>query len=122
MSHINDFKSRVNFGNVSMKVYRLDKFTVPNEARNEFLGKISEIHSLLRLQPGFIRDYLLEQFSGEHDFNLVTFIEWEDSSFIETAKLAVMEFNKSKGFNAQEMMVRLGIKGEIGTYKSINFQ
>ncbi len=105
-----------------MKVYRLDKFVVPNEARNEFLDKINEIHSLLRAQPGFLRDYLLEQSLGEHNFSLVTFIEWEDSSFIETAKLAVIELNKRKGFNAQEMMARLGIKAEIGTYKSINFQ
>jgi heme-degrading monooxygenase HmoA len=105
-----------------MKVYRLDKFVVPNEARNEFLEKINEIHSLLRVQPGFIRDYLLEQSLGEHNFNLVTFIEWEGSSFIESAKLAVMELNKSKSFNAQEMMARLGIKGEIGTYKSITCQ
>jgi hypothetical protein len=104
-----------------MKVYRLDKFVVPNKARIEFLEKINEIHSLLRVQPGFIRDYLLEQSLGEHDFNLITFIEWENSSFIEAAKSAVMELNRSKGFNAQEMMARLGIKGEIGTYKSINF-
>jgi len=103
-----------------MRTYRLDKFVVPNSARQEFLSKVKEIHAVLRRQPGFKQDLLLEQPQNEEAFNLVTLIEWEDVKYVAGAREVVMALHKSTGFEPKETMSRLGIKAEMGTYKSIN--
>ena len=45
-------------------VYRVDKFVVPDQAREEFWSHVRRTHLVLRDQPGFIADYLLEQIAG----------------------------------------------------------
>lgn len=103
-----------------MKIYRLDKFVVPYSARQEFLAKVNEIHALLKSQSGFVQDFILEQPLNDVEFNLVTLIEWKNATCIEEARTAVMAFHKSSGFSPQETMARLGIKAEMGSYKSVN--
>jgi heme-degrading monooxygenase HmoA len=104
----------------SQKIYRLDKFVVPNQAREEFLAKVSKTHELLKDQPVFIQDFLLEQPSTSEEFNFVTLVEWQDAKSVENARAAVMAMHKSIGFNAQEMFTRLGIKADLGNYKGLN--
>ena len=42
---------------------------VPHAAREEFLSRVRDTHRVLRRQPGFIRDALLEQVAGPGRFN-----------------------------------------------------
>lgn len=100
-------------------VYRVDKFVVPNAAREEFLSRVRDTHELLRAQPGFLQDFLLEEPAGPDRFNLVTVVEWDGPESVERAKAAVMAMHKEKGFNPLGTMGRLGIKAEIGTYKRV---
>jgi len=104
----------------SHRIYRLDKFVVPNQVREEFLAKAKSIIELLRVQPGFIQDFLLEQPTPTGDFNLVTLVEWQDARAVENARAAVLAMHKSTGFDPQEMFARLGIKADLGNYRSIN--
>jgi len=104
----------------SQRIYRLDKFVVPNQAREEFLAKVKSIIELLKAQPGFIQDFLLEQPTTTGEFNFVTLVEWQNTKAVENARAAVMAMHKSTGFNPQEMFVRLGIKADLGNYKSIS--
>lgn len=53
-------------------IYRVDKFSVPQAAKDEFLKRVRDTHHVLRRQPGFIRDTLLEQVAGPGQFNIVT--------------------------------------------------
>jgi len=53
-------------------IFRVDKFVVPEASRGEFLSRIRDTHALLRQQPGFVRDAILEQASGPGRFNIVT--------------------------------------------------
>src|SRR3546814_2574090 len=39
----------------SKRLYRVDKFLVPDEAREEYLQNLRATHELLRKQPGFVR-------------------------------------------------------------------
>lgn len=103
----------------SDRVYRLDTFVVPNEARQEFLARVKSTHELLRAQPGFIQDFLLEQPAAGGALNIVTLVEWRDAKSIDNARVAVMERHKAIGFNPQELFARLGIKADLGTYKGI---
>ncbi|WP_039916317.1 antibiotic biosynthesis monooxygenase family protein [Cellvibrio mixtus] len=103
----------------SQRIYRLDKFIVPTTAREEFLARVKATHQILNEQPGFIQDFLLEQPHDDKSFVLATLVEWENSSFIDSARAVVKEMHQKTGFNAQETIARLGIKAELGTYQRI---
>jgi len=104
----------------NMPIYRVDKFVVPQAAREEFLGRIHETHELLRRQPGFIRDILLEQVAGPGRFNIVTVAEWESQAAIDAARVAVEAARAESGFDPQATMARLGIEPDMANYKRID--
>lgn len=58
----------------AQRTYRVDKFKVPRAARNDFLERVLSIHELLRTQPGFVQDFVLEQVGGPGSFNIVTIV------------------------------------------------
>lgn len=98
------------------RVYRVDKFVVPGEARDEFLRQLRRTHALLQEQPGFVQDSVLEQSGGPGDFNFVTIVEWESQDAIENARDAVGAMHEREGFDPQEMFSRLDITADIATY------
>lgn len=105
----------------SGRVYRVDKFIVPAEARAEFIAKVRTTHDLLRRQPGFLQDFILEQESGPGEFNFVTLVEWAGPEYIAAARTAVQELHREMNFNPQELFARLGIKADLGNYRAIEF-
>ncbi len=68
---------------MSETVYRVDKFVVPGPAREEFLERARRTHALLKAQPGFLQDLILEQSSGPGEFNFVTIVEWASHEAVE---------------------------------------
>ncbi len=107
------------FSNKSERIYRVDKFVVPDSAREEFIGKVRATHELLRTLPGFLQDFVLEQSAGPAEFNVVTIVEWAGVEATEKAKAAVMVLHKEMNFKPPEMLARLGIKADIGNYRQI---
>lgn len=106
--------------NKSKRIYRADKFIIPFEAREEFIDKVRKTHELLRTLPGFIQDFVLEQFAGPGEFNFVTIVEWESSEYVEKARAAVMALHQEMNFSPQEMFTRLGIKADLANYQRID--
>lgn len=102
---------------VSARVYRVDKFVVPDSAHQEFVNKVKLTHELLRKQPGFLQDFLLEQTGGPGEFNFVTFVEWESQAAVDNARTSVAAMFAESGFNPQELFAQLGIKADIANYK-----
>jgi heme-degrading monooxygenase HmoA len=100
-------------------VFRVDKFVVPAEAREEILGKVRATHELLRLQQGFVQDFLLEQFSGPGEFNLVTIVEWESQAAVDKVVPIVKAAHERIAFNPQETIARLGVRADIANYQRI---
>src|ERR671914_699277 len=100
--------------NQSQRIYRVDKFVVPDSAREEFMSRVRSTHELLTTLSGFLQDFVLEQSSGPGEFNFVTLVEWDGVESIENAKAAVMAMHKEMQFNPQEMFARLGIKADLG--------
>lgn len=101
-------------------VYRVDKFIVPEAARDEFLKRVHDTHNILRQQPGFVRDLLLDQIAGPGSFNLVTVAEWESQESVDAAGAVVAAFHAEHGFNPHKTMARLGIAADIGNYKQVD--
>ncbi len=103
---------------VDKHMYRIDKFTVPTQAREEFIGRVRESMELLRTMPGFVQSALLERSSGPGELNIMTIAEWESADVVERVKEAMAALYRQKGFNPQEMYDRLGIKLDRGEYLS----
>jgi heme-degrading monooxygenase HmoA len=101
------------------KRYRVDKFSVPAHAREEFLDKVYATHELLRSQAGFAQDFILEQASGPGEFNFVTIVEWENVEAMEPARQAVTALHKRMNFDPHELFARLGIRADLGNYKLV---
>ena len=108
-----------NFTNSSNGVYRVDKFVVPADAKEEFIGQVRLTHDLLRTLHGFQQDFLLENVAGNGEVHVVTIVEWRDAEAIENAKVAVTAMQKEMRFNPKELIARLGIKADRGDYQRI---
>ena len=104
---------------LSKRFYRVDKFVVPEAARKEFLARVFQTHAVLRRQPGFVSDLLLELTSGPGEFNFVTVAEWESEDFVAGARAAVQAMHRSQNFDPQELFQRLGIEPDLGNYHRI---
>lgn len=104
------------------RIYRVDKFVVPDRAREEFIGKVSKTHEVLRTVPGFLQDFVLELESGPGEFNFVTIVEWDRAASMGKARQAVKALHKEMDFDPQEMFARLGIAADLGNYKRIHNQ
>src|SRR3546814_15602122 len=98
----------------SKRLYRVDKFLVPDEAREEYLQNLRATHELLRKQPGFVQDFVLEHASGQSAFNFVTIAEWESQGAIDAARLAVLALHREMNLDPPEMFARLGITEDLG--------
>jgi hypothetical protein len=97
--------------------YRIDRFVVPDAARAEFIGRVRMTHEVLRQQPGFVRDALLEH-PGEApgESVILTIAEWRNLAVTEGARAAVAALHIRENFSPQELFARLGIKAELGNY------
>jgi hypothetical protein len=95
-------------------VYRVDKFVVPERARNEFLAKVRKTHEFLRTLTGFLQDLVLEQSSGPGEFNFVTIVEWDSPASLENAKAVVIALYKETNFNPQEIVCAAENQGGLG--------
>lgn len=93
----------------NQQIYRIDKFAVPETARAELVGRVHETHDLLRRQPGFLQDFLVEEPSGEGTFNLMTIVEWESRGAYDGARSAVAAMRAQSGFDPKSLMQRLGV-------------
>ena len=100
-------------------VFRVDKFVVPATAREEILGKVRMTHELLRRQDGFVRDFVLEQFSGPGEFNIVTMVEWESQEAVDRVVPIVKAAHERIAFSPQDTIARLGVKADIANYQRV---
>lgn len=100
-------------------LYRVDKFIVPPDARDEFLARVHDTHAVLRRQEGFVRDMILEQQSGPGAFNIVTVVEWTNADVVGRVSEAVARHHAEIGFDRNETMARLGITADIANYARV---
>jgi heme-degrading monooxygenase HmoA len=101
------------------RVYRLDRFVVPAEARDEFLMRVNQTHKILRKQWGFIQDFLLER-PGEGGATIVvTMVEWDSQETVDRVVPIVQAAHREMGFSPKETIARLGVTAEIGVYQAV---
>jgi hypothetical protein len=99
-------------------VYRIDKFVVPPNVRDEFLGRVRQTHAVLRRQEGFVRDLILERTAESGALHIITMAEWESLDVTPRVRAAVMAFHKEIGFNPADIYARL-LDVDLGMYQAI---
>ncbi|MDB5536794.1 MAG: antibiotic biosynthesis monooxygenase protein [Devosia sp.] len=104
--------SQLHYGSI----YRIDKFSVPDAARQQFLNQLNETKDFLDGQAGCRQNLVLEVQSGSDRFNFVTIVEWDNVEAFQNAKAAMQEERRASGFNPQEFIARLGIEADMANY------
>lgn len=97
-------------------IYRVDQFVVPDDVRDEFWRNVRRTHSVLRTQPGFLDDVLLEKHSGSGRFNIATIVKWASADDLAAAGAIVEQAHQEAGFRPGEFFARAGIEADLGNY------
>jgi heme-degrading monooxygenase HmoA len=98
-------------------LYRIDTFNLPDAARQEFELRSAQTISLLRKQPGFVRDHWFEKVSGSGSVNVITMVAWKDEASIQTAAQAVRAMHAANGFDAAAFALSHGIVESKAVYQ-----
>lgn len=101
-----------------MRIYRLDTFTVPDAVLAEFVDRVRETHALLRQQPGFVRDLILEEPEPAGTTRFATMVEWEDEASKRKAADAVRGLRRTTGFDPGAFIAQRGISATFGEYRA----
>ncbi len=97
-------------------LHRIDKFSVPAPAMDEFLSRIRHIHEVLGRQPGIIRNDVITLVDGDSAYNVVTAVTWESHESLSNAGRVVAADVAATGFDRTEFLTRLGVTADFGTY------
>lgn len=100
-------------------IYRIDRFTVPAAAHQEFLTRLHFIDALINLQPGCRGHRVFGRRLASGDTAIVTVAEWENPEAMVTARETVSAEYHKQGFDPAAFMQRLGITADMGAYSEL---
>ena len=100
----------------SRRVIRINRFSVPANARHDFMALVAKTHDVIRAQPGFVDDMILEQRSGPDAFNLVTILQFEGEHALQPAITAVAQADAQAGIDRRALSREWGVETEIAFY------
>ncbi|RPA12517.1 antibiotic biosynthesis monooxygenase [Gordonia sp. OPL2] len=97
-------------------LHRIDKFSVPAPAMDEFLAQLRHTHEILGRQPGIVRNDVITLVDGDSVYNVVTAVTWESRDALRDAGSAVAADVAATGFDRVAFLTRLGVTADFGTY------
>lgn len=106
----------------SGRVVRVNRFSLPEEARPEFMELLERTHRVMREQPGFIDDMILEQQAGADILSLITIIQFEGEHVLQPIIAAVARSDREAGIDRQALSRELGVETNVGFYAPIKFR
>ncbi len=98
--------------------FRIDAFSVPAAAREEFSTAMRRNLSFLQTLPGFMSHLVFEKTSGPTSFDIVTIAVWASPEAVASAGEKVRTYYQSIGFDMQAMLARTGITASLGYYRA----
>jgi len=99
-------------------VFRVDSFSIPDAAREEFEATMRRNLAFLETLPGFLGHVVLERASGPTSFNVVTIAAWESQAAIDRAGAEVRGYYQKLGFDMAATLARWGARAEIGAFQA----
>jgi heme-degrading monooxygenase HmoA len=100
-------------------LYRIDTLTVPVANRTKFFELVNETHAVLRRQPGFQRDLIVERADSSASCDFVTLVEWDSREAMEAAGEAVQRRHQQLGNDVQRYIADNGIAIDRGVYRPV---
>lgn len=101
------------------RVVRVNRFSVPEEARRQFMELLERTHRVMRAQPGFIDDMVLEQQAGAGLLSLITIIQFEGEHVLQPIIAAVARSDREAGIDRQALSRELGVETNVGFYAPV---
>ena len=98
-------------------IYRVDSFTVPVAARDEFLDRLVVIRDFLQSQPGCLFNRIAESAAENGVVRMMTIVEWHDQRAVQNARANAAAHYERTGFNPREFMEKLGITPDFGLFR-----
>ena len=99
--------------------FRIDNFTVPDEARKEFEDAMRRNLTFLQGLPGFRGHVAFEKTGGLTTFNIVTIAVWESREALDKAGEQVRAYYKTIGLDMPAMLARWGGRAELGNFNAL---
>jgi heme-degrading monooxygenase HmoA len=100
-----------------MKQIFIDKFTIPQQAKQEFTEKMNINRAFIKSLPGFIADSAYERIDENGNLICITVVIWASEQALNEAKAAVQAEYQRIGFNPAELLTRLNITMEREVYQ-----
>lgn len=100
--------------------FRIDSFSVPEAAREEFDASRRRNMAFIRTLPGFRGHAVFEKASGPTTFNIVTVATWESQEALERAGTEVRAYYQRIGFDLPAMLARWGVRAELGNFRALD--
>jgi len=98
--------------------FRIDRMSVPEAARDEFLRTMHRNLAFIEALPGFLGHVVLEKTGGPTEFNFTTIAAWESEAAIREGVARVRSYYEQIGFDVAEFTARLGIRVEVGEFQA----
>ena len=99
-------------------LYRINKYTVPVEARQQFVELVDKTLAVIRKQDGYVKDLFLEQHAGPGQFDFITMIEFASADVAPKVAAALGEFDRNLGLDREALMKTLGIRTDFASYRA----
>jgi quinol monooxygenase YgiN len=98
--------------------YRIDTFTVPATARDEFEAAMRRNMAFIATLPGFREHIVFEKVAGPTSFDIVTIAIWENREAHEQAASRVRAYYQKIGFDLPAKIAQWGVKAELGDFRA----
>ena len=99
--------------------FRIDGFSVPDAAREEFEQAMRRNLAFIETLPGFLGHVAFEKTGGPTTLNVVTIAVWEDKEAVDKAGEQVRAYYGRIGFDMPAMLARWGVKAELGNFTAM---
>lgn len=100
-----------------MEIILIDQFVVPESAVREFLEKVHFSANIVKTRPGFVEGYVYQRAADDGRMNIITTAVWASESAMQEARKSIAAEFATIGFNPPEIMQRLGVQMQRGTYQ-----
>ncbi len=105
-------------GNADLR-FRIDCFSVPREARQEFDAAMRRNLDFIRTLPGFREHLVFEKAGGPTTFDVVTIAIWDSQEAIDGAGQRVREHYRTIGFDLPAALARWKARAEVGVFRTV---
>ncbi|HEV7318528.1 MAG TPA: antibiotic biosynthesis monooxygenase [Ensifer sp.] len=99
-------------------LYRINKYTVPLEARQQFVELVDKTLAVIRKQDGYVKDLFLEQHAGPGQFDFITMIEFASADVAPKVAAALVDYDRQLGLDREALMKTLGIRTDFASYRA----